>query len=133
MVGAWTGDAMRRTYHASPSSRSDVTSALCALPCRICRLGPAPGATPAKHHVTAGVASSCTSREAPRPYQHSKTEVKSASPVWLECCTSKPGAWIPGSGASLISDKSSLIWNEKSLISRMNSVFRKVGNLLLSH
>ena len=35
MVGAWTGDAIRRPCHASPSSPLGVTPALYALPCRI--------------------------------------------------------------------------------------------------
>ena len=35
MVGAWTGDAIRRPCQASPSSPLGITPALYALSCRI--------------------------------------------------------------------------------------------------
>jgi hypothetical protein len=73
MVGAWTGDAIRRPCHASPSSPLDVTSAfaryLAGLPAR-----PALGATPTKRHVTADWPLPASHVEALGPYQHSEYE-----------------------------------------------------------
>jgi hypothetical protein len=80
---------VRGPCHASPSSPLDVTSALYALPCRIAGQADS-GANPTKHHVTAGLASPCISREASCRLSSSKREVNSAPFAWLECCTSRP-------------------------------------------
>jgi hypothetical protein len=82
---------VRGPCHARPSSPLDVTSALYALPCRIAGQADS-GANPTKHHVTAGLASPCISREASCRLSSSKREVKSGPFACLGCCTSKPSA-----------------------------------------
>jgi hypothetical protein len=134
MVGAWTGDAIRRSCHASPSSPLDVTSALCALPCRIA--GQAGSGGHPRESITSPRDWPLLAPHARHfvRYQNSEYEVKSRSPAWLERpheSSRAPG--IGGIGTSLISGKSSLIRNEESLMSQKNSLFTNVGNLLLSH
>ena len=131
MVGAWTGDAIEglvtQVLRAHWASRPHCTRYLAGI------AGQAgSGATPTKHHVIAGLASPCTSREALRPVSAVRSRSKPRSwPGWNAARSSHaPG--IGGIGTSLIPSKSSLIRNDESLISRKNSLFTNVGNLPLS-
>jgi len=67
MVGAWTGDAIPKALatqvlRAHWASRPHCTRYLAGLPAR-----PTRGATPAKHHVAAGLASPSISRRGTGP------------------------------------------------------------------